>query len=206
MEHSGFMALEDKELTIYWIWGLSSVLLVLYFSLTCNQTNSVNIPHYYLRPSYVSKWVVCLNCTPVSSETLLLRGRPTLTPHSFKSFLHVRSTDTWVGLLADQVPSRMLGLAPSHVKADLPAETVVLSLRCAWIKNVGNSSRADLCWLVGRVGAGFRSSSLGNWFHWMSRKESWVSTARERACRRTQRCMTTDYIYGVAVGWIATTM
>lgn len=39
----------------------------------------------------------------------------------------------------------------THVKAELPAETVVLSLRCAWIKNVGNSSRADLCWLVGRV-------------------------------------------------------
>lgn len=115
MEHSGFMALEDKELTIYWIWGLSSVLLVLYFSLTCNQTNSVNIPHYYLRPSHVSKWVVCLNCThSVSSETLLLRGRPTLTPHSFKLFLRVSSTDTWVGLLADQVPSRMLGLAPWH--------------------------------------------------------------------------------------------
>lgn len=52
----------------------------------------------------------------------------------------------------------------THVKADLPAETAALSLRCASIKNVGNSLRADLCWLVGRVarihrGAiGFRES------------------------------------------------
>lgn len=170
--------LKHKELIIYRIWVLYPFPIVLYFSLTCSQIHTsleklifhLNI---WQRKTYLS-WEHCICVRASCLSELHSKVKPYSSWHRLWLPANCFSTCAlnWhIGWLIGgsgafvHAGTRSL----THVRADPPAETAALSLRCAWIKNVGNSWGADLCWLVGRV---LRIS----WFI----VEQWVSAKVEK--------------------------
>lgn len=119
------------------------------------------------QPAHVFKQVVCLNCA--QRETLVLRGELTPTLTSCKLFLRVRSTDTWVGCLVDQVGWWIMpGLAPWHM-SEPPCQQRQRRCHCAVpeVKNkmletawqqicAGSLARAARIFALRRGAIGFR--------------------------------------------------
>lgn len=97
------------------------------------------------------KWVVKCICHVSVSH---LVQRPTWqadTNFVFFQIVFTLLTDTSVGWYADQVPCTCSCLLPDTCWSWLASKDSGAVTADTWIKNVANTLKADMCWLVGRV-------------------------------------------------------
>lgn len=87
----------------------------------------------------------------------------------FFQIVFTRPTDTSVGWYADQVPRTCSCLLPDTCWSQLASKDSGAVTADTWIRNVANTLKANMCWLVGRVAWEWK---WGRWWVRLSYKDT----------------------------------